>query len=517
MNLTSMYIKLSFLSLLLIVFHGISAATYTSAQNGAWNDGSTWVGGTAPPFVMWNTTDEVNIDHEVTHSGDLIIEGKYTLNINNGGAFKLTDGLTVRNEMKFNVNGTLETGTYFIWDGHNSLSNFTGDATINTGTNLTISNGQFSPGSLQATIGNDMNIIGLDIDIGTGLISIGNDHNVTGGNSVNIDADMDITRNFDISDGPATVYNGKITVGGDLIKEGGSSMSFYDDLVVNGKTDVRNGSGAGITDFYIGPNAYYTTSNYYSNGGFETDIDGEMDVRSGTIEMINGGLLEGDGDIGWNTFTATNSTMMCADGSSYGSGYADSEPSDNPIDLGTCGPGNFVLPVTFTNLTATQKPHAVTIDWGTAVEKNNDRFEVQKSNDGDTFMTIGAVKGAGNSAEPLQYSFDDYEKSASTVYYRIKQIDFDGEFSYSMIIHTTPATKQLAVFPNPAKRGAKLTLTEQTDGLAYFSFSTSQGDIIQEGHVTNNTVTLPQNMEPGIYLLNIKTANSYSTQRIVVQ
>lgn len=507
--------------ILLITMHIVSGDPndpYNTVQDGPFDVSSTWAGGNIPPQdALWQG-QTVNINHDVTHSGNLFFQGVDALvNISDDASLHVTGQLRVANEMNFHVDGTIQTGTNFLWETDMTNSSFTGDATIITGNNLDINIGQFSPSSLQATIGNDMVINGTDIDIGPGLITIENDHRLTGGNTVNIDAEMDIGRDLSITNGPTTVYNGLVNIGRDLIKDGGSSMSFYSDLIVTGDTDLNSGEGGEI-DFYIGPDAYYTTANYISTQGFDTRIDGEMDVRDGIIDMESGGVIDGNGIVGWDSFTATSSRLECADGTYYGntSGSSGSVPPHNPIDLSTCGPGNFVLPVTFTTLTATQGSNATLIEWGTAVEKNNDRFEIQKSKTGHTFETIGTVQGAGNSAETLSYTFEDYEKNRSTVYYRIKQIDFDSEYSYSDVIHTAAPKSDVVVSPNPVKAGARLDI-HHDEALTYYSLSTSQGDVVQQGDLQTNTITLPESIIPGLYILRIKTTNGFATQRIMVQ
>lgn len=72
--------------------------------------------------------------------------------------------------------------------------------------------------------------------------------------------------------------------------------------------------------------------------------------------------------------------------------------------------------------------------WETASESNNDRFEVERSSDGITFIKVGTVKGAGTSTSRNKYNLTDYNPIQELNYYRLKQIDLDGSFTYSNII-----------------------------------------------------------------------------------
>jgi hypothetical protein len=90
------------------------------------------------------------------------------------------------------------------------------------------------------------------------------------------------------------------------------------------------------------------------------------------------------------------------------------------------------------------------LEWATASEKNSDYFEVQKSIDGRNFEAIGRVGAAGNSTDKRVYHFIDQHSLPTIVYYRLKQVDLNGEFSYSTIrVLNAPLVYAMNVFPNP--------------------------------------------------------------------
>ena len=94
--------------------------------------------------------------------------------------------------------------------------------------------------------------------------------------------------------------------------------------------------------------------------------------------------------------------------------------------------------------------------WSTASERNNATFIVQKSGYEQKFDSIGTVKGNGTSAEISQYEFTDNTPLAviSTVYYRLRQVDFDGKTTYSKTI-SVDFKQQIAmkIYPTLAKKG----------------------------------------------------------------
>lgn len=81
----------------------------------------------------------------------------------------------------------------------------------------------------------------------------------------------------------------------------------------------------------------------------------------------------------------------------------------------------------------------IELNWITETESNNAGFEVQRSYDGEDFETIAMVSGAGNSEDENGYTFYDtsirFRALDDQVYYRLKQIDFNGDFTYSEIIN----------------------------------------------------------------------------------
>ncbi len=103
--------------------------------------------------------------------------------------------------------------------------------------------------------------------------------------------------------------------------------------------------------------------------------------------------------------------------------------------------------------------------WVTGSEINNERFDIQRSIDGDDFEVIGSIMGQGNSYEVNTYSFiDNSQKSllAMTVCYRIKQIDFDGNFDFSNIRCLDNAQKRgvVKVGPNPISDKLRISCDE---------------------------------------------------------
>jgi hypothetical protein len=85
------------------------------------------------------------------------------------------------------------------------------------------------------------------------------------------------------------------------------------------------------------------------------------------------------------------------------------------------------LPVELVDFTSQCDGNNVQIRWSTATEQNNSHFVVQRSDDGSSFRNIGTVQGNGTSAQMSYYSFTDTEPASGTTFYRLQQVDYNGQ------------------------------------------------------------------------------------------
>jgi len=110
------------------------------------------------------------------------------------------------------------------------------------------------------------------------------------------------------------------------------------------------------------------------------------------------------------------------------------------------------LPVELISFTARFVEGVLELNWMTTTETNNQGFEIQSSTGGE-FETIAFVEGHGTTTEPQAYSFTDTNLSEGKYSYRLKQVDFDGSFTYSQVIEVeVEGPKVFALsqnYPNP--------------------------------------------------------------------
>jgi len=118
------------------------------------------------------------------------------------------------------------------------------------------------------------------------------------------------------------------------------------------------------------------------------------------------------------------------------------------------------LPIELLNFYATPNGNKVDLAWNTESETNNDFFTVERADSSDKFQELLKVKGAGTTSKKNAYAEVDEKPLPGRSYYRLKQTDFDGKFTYSGIVPVTflkPSKFDLNIFPNPSS-GNNLSL-----------------------------------------------------------
>uniref|UniRef100_A0A7V3E787 T9SS type A sorting domain-containing protein n=1 Tax=Ignavibacterium album TaxID=591197 RepID=A0A7V3E787_9BACT len=126
------------------------------------------------------------------------------------------------------------------------------------------------------------------------------------------------------------------------------------------------------------------------------------------------------------------STLNVAFAIAVGTNLADLQAS---ADAAAFKYNNYILPVELTSFTASVNLNGdVELHWTTSTEINNHGFEVERKTENSDFAPVGFVKGNGTTTEQKVYSFTDKKLEPGRYYYRLKQIDYNGQFEYSQVV-----------------------------------------------------------------------------------
>lgn len=237
-------------------------------------------------------------------------------------------------------------------------------------------------------------------------------------------------------------------------------------------------NGSQVTDYAVDAtwivrphaNATFNVQTQWTNGG-----------SGGTLVDFNGNAMDPNQELGThfdrtNSYLSYRTTGYTGSGSWSPIGVATSASGSDPYSLaatttlsmsgsgattyyiatGTDGTSSFSpLPVTFSYFKAAYTNGNGVLNWQTASEINNSRFEVERSMNGINWETVGQVQGHGTTQDVNNYTFTDKLAGVvpGVVYYRLKQVDYNGSFSYSAIRSikmSANAVVDMQVYPNPA-------------------------------------------------------------------
>jgi PKD repeat protein len=169
-------------------------------------------------------------------------------------------------------------------------------------------------------------------------------------------------------------------------------------------------------------------------------------------------------------------------------------------------PGSAVLPVVLSAFSATPLYDDIQLSWITESEINSERFEIERSNDGVTFETIASVEGKQNSKEKTDYNYNDKSLPRGLYYYRLKQIDFDGQFAYSDIVSVeiNNSNESVNLFPNPTNNLLFIETTGNIEEIVISNFM-GQSMLVKLGQKNQNRRELDLGQfTPGMYYIKMK-------------
>lgn len=330
-----------------------------------------------------------------------------TVNINAGASFISTNRVNLNNGLRINLSGSF-TGNMITSDGGGNGISILGNASFTTSGDVRINEFPFvASGSSNVTIGGNLNVT----NSGGSSLTINDNSNFI------VEGSTSINQAVKFNGNSTATFNGNVAIG----SSGGSLLelnSFADVLITGNLTKPQ---------------------------------------YSGAITVRNSGQLVICND------RRPNGTI---EGSYPPVSHSNMNIAPSPAYYGGCR----ILPVDYRYFNTTYQPssHTALLEWSTAKEWQSSHFEIERAiNDIKTWTAIGKVEGQGYTDLPVEYRFEDKDlpRSGGNVFYRLKQVDLNGNFTYSdtKAIQVTPleGTSAWIVYPNPSISGQPVTVTIQ--------------------------------------------------------
>jgi hypothetical protein len=191
---------------------------------------------------------------------------------------------------------------------------------------------------------------------------------------------------------------------------------------------------------------------------------------------------------------------------------------NNPSKFGTvmfssCAP----LPIDLLSFTGEVMNETVALNWITTAEKNNAKFIIERSSNASDWEAIGEVAGKGNTTFMSNYGFIDYTPPNGLVYYRLRQVDLNGAFTYSNVVDIQAGTQSanVSIMPNPFEDA--LSITSNIKGNMDISIHDMLGRLLFHTNqkTENGGLYIQPELTSGAYIVTVQTDAFVKQQKVI--
>jgi hypothetical protein len=190
-------------------------------------------------------------------------------------------------------------------------------------------------------------------------------------------------------------------------------------------------------------------------------------------------------------------------------------------NFGMTGGAITALPVDWVNFEATKTSNDIRFKWITGAEENCSHFEVQRSIAGYNWERLVQLKGKGHSISITTYNYIDSQPLPGTNYYRIKQVDFDGEHDFSTTIGINYSTQiminELKLFPNPTQQNVSVSWKSRML-TGFVQLLDLNGQIAKSLEVQNTTNTRMDvsDIQNGVYYIKVSSDEFETVKPLII-
>ena len=223
-----------------------------------------------------------------------------------------------------------------------------------------------------------------------------------------------------------------------------------------------------------------------------------------------------------STWTVKNSAVAATTGTAAGPGTIVTNIATT-FTTGTVMPFTFAgptvvnpLPIELLSFSGYGVVSANQLNWTTAAETNNNYFELERSANANEFLKIATIAGAGNSTTIKEYDYRDNSPGAGINYYRLKQVDYNGDYTYSNIISIDQNTfdnSLVQVYPNPSSDVVNIVTSNNITSVTIYNM---RGEIVYSNLSQQSNSIEFKPLSDGVYIVKaLDTNGNISTSRFV--
>ncbi|MFN8337614.1 MAG: T9SS type A sorting domain-containing protein [Saprospiraceae bacterium] len=237
----------------------------------------------------------------------------------------------------------------------------------------------------------------------------------------------------------------------------------------------------------------------WNNVGSPNGCSGCTDIGTSDDRTLSLTLTGGcSNSVTYNRCQLVNQSGNCSNTNGDGAAVVFTGGSAAYNNNGCAAP---VLPIKEKFFLCYKEKNITMIYFSTASETNNDYFTIERSSDGVEFDAIGEIKGAGNSSSELKYEFTDENPLPSINYYRIKQTDFDGKYSYTDIKSVRHHLGKINI--SPLRTDGRLQITSTQDNYDVVLYNAAGQEVFRKNTLNGDQTIDIESLEAGIYFVKI--------------
>ena len=227
----------------------------------------------------------------------------------------------------------------------------------------------------------------------------------------------------------------------------------------------------------------------------------------------------------WNVATKTFD-LVGSDGTTSGSytgggtvNYRQSLGAATYVGYTACSNPCLPLPVKLIYVNATESNNVVTINWATSMEFNNQYFSVERSSDAIHFESIQTITGSKNSNSMIGYTAYDKSPLSGLSYYRLKQVDMNGKFTYSSLVSVdTKEDSDWIVYPNPATDVFVIESAFSKSEIQSITITDFSGSIVKSYDQNSfQNKLMVSDLSKGMYIIHLVSINKTSSEKVIIQ